>query len=94
MHVSEPAISRTLSGLAARQGVQSPRRSKPWGGTERGRAEPPVVSIHRTNELVGINALIEAGMWIGPMPIYAAQSQALIRVLPEWRAAGAAIFVV
>ena len=54
----------------------------------------PVEHTHRTNEFVGAMAMAAAGMGISLMPIYAAQTAGLVRVLPEWRSAGASIFVV
>jgi len=54
----------------------------------------PITVRHRTNELVGNNAMVEAGMGIGLLPIYTAQRIGLARVLPAWRATGATVFVV
>lgn len=54
----------------------------------------PIAARHRTNELMGTNAMAEAGMGISLIPVYTARRHGLVRVLPEWRAEGATIFVV
>lgn len=54
----------------------------------------PISPVHATNELLGNNAMVSAGMGISLLPVYTAEKLQLVRVLPEWRAAGATIFVV